>query len=337
MKNPFVTVKIEETVPKYFFSTGSTLLDYALSEKRAGIGSGRVTQIYGDEATGKTLLAVEVLADAQRKGGIGIFLDAESTLDLERAKKICGLSLDKDVFCLGHPHTVEEIFEIYVEAALVMAEKKPVVIVIDSLSSLPSNKEITQNIADNVKYPHRARVVSTSFRQYMPRISKAQLTLIFVGQTRIDPTMMFGDNRVTDGGKALGFYSSHIILLKRKKILYGDKDKKNPVGVSVEATVKKTKLASPLKKVEFDILFNYGVDNLKSMAEFIREQTEASKYGMIDEREMVDSYSDKNVYNYIKKVEESKEKEEIIENLKQVCWILWEKFYLSPDRPSKYL
>ena len=255
---------------KDFISTGSSMLDLAISNKPdGGIAVGRITEINGLESSGKSLLGAHILAETQKKGGVAVYIDTETSVSQE-FMQVIGIDMNKMLYL--HLETVEDIFEAIEEIVTKVRESdkdRLVTILVDSLAAATTKVEMESDFDKDGWATAKAIVISKAMRKITQMIGRQKVALVFTNQLRQKLGVMFGDPWTTSGGKALPFHASTRIRLKNMGQIKDSK--KNVLGMKCRAQIVKNRLGPPLRHADYDMYFDRGIDNYGAWLTVLKE------------------------------------------------------------------
>jgi recombination protein RecA len=266
-KGSIMRMDAKEKVRVEAVPTGAINLDAAIGV--GGIPRGRVTEIYGPESSGKTTLCLHVVANAQKMGGVAAFIDAEHALDTEYARK---LGVDVEALLISQPDTGEQALEI---CEILVRSGAVDIVVIDSVAALVPKAEIEGDMGES-HMGLQARLMSQALRKLTGAISRSKTIVIFINQLREKIGVMFGNPETTTGGKALKFYASVRLDIRR---IGPVKEKEEVVGSHVRVKVVKNKVAPPFKQAEFDIMYAEGISHTSLLVDIGAEANIIEKSG----------------------------------------------------------
>tara|TARA_R110002012_G_scaffold32771_3_gene96406 strand:- start:591 stop:1715 length:1125 start_codon:yes stop_codon:yes gene_type:complete len=264
-----------------WISTGSSILDLAISNrKNGGLPVGRITELTGLEASGKSLLAAHLLANTQKQGGLAVYIDTENAMNEDFAKCI-GIDVSKMLYI--QLETVEDIFEVIENIITKVRESdkdRLVSIVVDSVAAATTKVEQADDFDQTGWATQKAIILSKAMRKITQMIGRQRICLIFTNQLRVKLGAMFGDPYTTSGGKAIGFHASCRLRLKAAgqiKVKVNGKDQ--VIGIKTKAQVVKNRMGPPLRTAEFNILFDSGIDDYGSWLQMMKDAKLVSQAG----------------------------------------------------------
>ena len=266
-KGSIMRLGADQKVRVESISTGAINLDAAIGV--GGIPRGRITEIYGPESSGKTTLCLHVVANAQQSGGVAAYIDAEHALDTEYARK---LGVDVEALLISQPDTGEQALEI---CEILVRSGAVDVVVIDSVAALVPKAEIEGDMGDS-HVGLQARLMSQALRKLTGAIARSKTSVVFINQLREKIGVMFGNPETTTGGKALKFYASVRLDIRR---IGPVKEKEDVIGSHVRVKVVKNKVAPPFKQAEFDIMYAEGISHTSLLVDIGSESGIIEKSG----------------------------------------------------------
>ena len=312
----------DESTPtdvKDFISTGSSMLDLAISNRPdGGIAVGRITEINGLESSGKSLLGAHLLAETQKKGGVAVYIDTETSVSQDFLQCI-GVDLDSMLYV--HLETVEDIFETIEQIVTKIRESdkdKLVTILVDSLAAASTKVEMEADYEKDGWATSKAIVISKAMRKITQMIGRERIALVFTNQLRQKLGVMFGDPWTTSGGKALPFHASTRLRLKNLGQLKDSK--KNVIGMKCRAQVVKNRLGPPLRHADYIMYFDSGIDDYGSWLTVMKDHKLLKQAGAWYTIQHVDTETGELIKEH---KFQSKDFEELLNNnpeLKEYCY-----------------
>jgi recombination protein RecA len=330
--NELKVIEVESPITQWA-STGCTLLDIAISNRYpgGGIPLGRIIHIKGATSTSKTVLAQMIMGSVQRLGGKAFLADAENTFDKKWAINF-GLDCSKESFVitscdgLDNPMTIEWLFDIWLPKIMEVDKSIPKVGIPDSLSAMPSESELNNKLIDNTYGMSRAKQLSAAFRKYIGKMAQTNTTLVFIDQTRVNPSIIFGNKETTSGGEALKFYATtsiHLTGSSKEK-----NNNKKDIGIWINFNIDKNKASTPYRSGKFLINWEYGIDDITSNLSFLKEYQDNNKDITNSKGRVLFDGKSLFVSQAVKHIEENN----LEEMLEQEVWKAWQDIYKQEPR-----
>ena len=317
-------------------STGCNVLDFAISNQfDGGVPIGRVVHVFGGGSTAKTVLLTSILGYAQRLGHVAHFDDVEHTLDT-RFASIFGLNCeDEKLFKLYHSETLEQFFDdnlgsiVYSNPKKKRINDKPKIVGVDSVTALPTEVELGEEMREGSFSLTRAKQMSKGFRKWLFPLAESNTTLICIDQTRDSIGSMFGPKEVTSGGRALEFYSSVQIYLKHDSSI---KNANNVItGIWIKAKIVKNKVGIPFRECRFKVSFDYGIDDIASSIYFLMFHQQGEKAAREKTSKLKLFDQEMTQRNWIKHIEDNS----LEADLKKAVWEQWQTVHKTEQRKPR--
>jgi len=314
---------------KGWLSTGCTILDLAIANRLpGGFPSGRVSHVFGAEATAKTILALEPLGSAQRQGGVASYQDSEGTFDAGRAKLLHGIDLSPERWHYYNPETIEDLWDNQLPLAIEKTSSVPIgAMAVDSLTAIPAAVEVetkkgrAATLSDTGYGTHRAKQLSSAFRHYRHPLNSVNMGLIFIDQAR-DDIGGFGSSEKTSSGRAILFYSSVRVHLYHAGWIT-NATSKITYGVKIKFTVEKNKVAPPYRKGEFYLYFDYGIDDVETNLRWLKD--------IVGGDYQIGDFSSSRIDLAVKHVEEN----QLEGMLRDTVHAVWKELYKPVERKAR--
>jgi len=324
--------KVELGPVRNYLSSGCTLLDLAIANRLpGGFPAGRISQIYGDESTAKSVLAAEALGSAQRQGGFASMNDTEGTWDEQRATDLHDVKQANEKIWnyTADTRSIEDLFDVYFKNLIekIKDVEAPSCAVVDTLSALPSMAELAGELSKGSYGTSRPLKLSMAFRKYINDFNRTNLGVVFIDQTRDNVGVTFGDTKTTSGGRAVKFYASVRVVLSYEEKIKNSKEK--VVGVKLGFFIKKNKIAPPFREGTFRVLFDYGIDDVGSSLEWLHHNDPAGKKEKWEVSVL--KIASNGLNGLAKKVEEGNLEKDLAKEVQRI----WNIVYAPSDRKKR--